>query len=665
MKTSRLLSLILCTLLLLSWQVETAYAQTVVNYNYVVKKITKDINGNNNTQEAPGFYRYYLNYADAVKDYNKMLSIFKQNPHINIDDKEIRGDFALQRTSKGFFSFNGVNGMGVIFGLEETKELILIKQDDANWQNYKIGKTSRDNTFEYKCRKIAANQYEYEVLVRGEVQLEALNVTGKYKRKTKEEFICGIHDDYANYLYHVILPKCKKEKKNRILVLPSIIDCETGDTVEHLMPASYEGKSYHKNNSKKKGADAIMTNNFIKHIEDLDHDDMGNIMIDSIIKYKKPTSKKYYRCSFKFYIEDAKHVLYEMEEPGTCERTIPFANITMDLPLTEEFYESPLEKPFDASESLDFNFKHGTAEIIEDAAYNASMQKLRELISDIEGKGGMILSADLSAYASPDGNDKINKDLADKRAKSAKEKISIGSLAKIQIKTIPYIDTWYHTAEMLEDAEHPAEAQVIRDALERHNKNSQAAYQDIRKCPTYADVIKPTLQKQCRIEFSARYWGKRLLTPKEAVAAYKENKNGIFSNGDYFNIYAELNDSAETDELTEIVYNRIIKKGEQYDRPIATYVMNKMAMLSIKRSTPDSTILMPLINENINKLNVIKNDPEGIKDSYIQNRPEVLLNQAIIYYMMGDINKAAEFIHILDINGWNSDELRKLKKIIF
>jgi len=508
MKTSRLLSLILCTLLLLSWQVETADAQTVVNYNYVVKKITKDINGNNSTQEAPGFYRYYLNYADAVKDYNKMMSILKQDPDINIDDKEIRGDFALQRTPKGFFSFNGINGMGVIFGFKEANELILIKQDDSNWQNYKIGRTSEDNKFEFKCRKIAANQYEYEVLVRGEVQLEALNVTGKYKRKTKEESICGIHDDHTYYQYHVTLPKCKKEKNNRILVLPSIIDCETGDTVEHLMPASYEGKSYHKKNSKKKGADAITNNNYIKYIEDLDHDDMGNIMIDSIIKYKKPTSKKYYRCSFKFYIEDAKHVLYEMEEPGTCERTIPFANITMDLPLTEEFYESAEEKFF-------------------------------------------------------------TKDL-----------------------------------------------------------------------------------------------GMKLLTPKEAVAAYKENKNGIFSNSDYYNIYAELNDSAETDELTEIVYNRVIKKGEQYDRPIATYVMNKMAMLSIKRGTPDSTILMPLINENINKLNVIKNDPEGIKDSYIQNRPEVLLNQAIIYYMMGDINKATELVQFLDINEWNSDELRKLKEII-
>ena len=276
--------------------------------------------------------------------------------------------------------------------------------------------------------------------------------------------------------------------------------------------------------------------------------------------------------------------------------------IAQHLSLTEEFYEKALEKPFDASESLDINFKHGTTEIIEDAAYNTSMQKLRELISYIEKNGGMILSAELCAYASPDGNDRINMELADKRAKAAKDKISVGSLAKVQFKTTPYIDTWNHTAEMLKESGHPTEAQIIREALDRHNQNSQAAYQDIRKYPTYADVIKPTLQKQCRIDFSAKYWGKKVLTPKEAVAAYKENKNGIFSNGDYYNIYAELKDSAEIDELTEIVYNRIIKKDEQYDRPIATYVMNKMAMLSIKRGTPDSTILMPLINENINKL---------------------------------------------------------------
>ena len=32
--------------------------------------------------------------------------------------------------------------------------------------------------------------------------------------------------------------------------------------------------------------------------------------------------------------------------------------------------------------------------------------------------------------------------------------------------------------------------------------------------------------------------------------------------------------------------------------------------------------------------------------------------------MMGDINKATELVQFLDINEWNSDELRKLKEII-
>ena len=741
MKTSRLLSLLLCTLLMLTWQAETADAQTVVNYNYVVKRKLQDEKGKEIINEAKGFYRYYLNYSDAVKDYNKIVSMLKADPYLPLNDKEIKGDFILQGTPNGEFSFTGVNGMGVIFILEETKELILIQHNDGNWSNFNVRQTSGDNKFEFKCKRISPELFEYEVFIRGAIQLGETIHTGKYQVKggnTRSSLDLG--DNMERWTYSITLPKCMHEKDTRIIILPYAVDCNTEDTIDYLTPATYEGKDYHALQQKRKGfdyykndqlgkkrviiknfsrldtihrpdsmvvslkkdskgrsvikatigdsiiyeydtlivnndqykvhkwADTITSIGFIKHIEDLPHDELGRIVIDTLIEWEKPDPKKVYRGVLKVFMEDYHHVFYQLEDPGTCLRITPFkflqmGAVAMDLKLTKDFYENALEKPSDAAESLDINFKHGTAEIIEDSAYFASMQKLHELVSDIEGKGGKILSAELRAYASPDGNDKINMELADKRAKAAKAKISIGSLAKVQIKTTPNIDTWEHTADMLDEAEYPAEAQVIRDALEKHNKNSQAAYQDIRKYPTYVDVIKPTLQKQCRIEFSAKYWVKKVLTPKEAVAAYYKKKNDNFSNGDYYNIFAELKDSAEIDTLTDIVYKRLIKRGKQYDRPIATYVMNKMALLSIKRGVPDSTILQPLINENNGtvRLYTINKDFSGIREDYTQNRPEILLNQAVIFYLLEKKERAKFFVDMLELNGWTSDELIKLK----
>lgn len=742
MKTSRLLSLILCTLLMLSWQVETAYAQTVVNYNYVVKTKKKDKQGKEIINEAPGFYRYYLSYADAVKDYNKIVSIIKSDPNntIKLYDQEIKGDFTLEGTPNGEFSFSGVNGMGLIFGLEETRELILIQHNDGNWSNFNVKTTSGDNKFEFKCKRIADGQFEYEVFIRGEIQLDEVKKTGEFKiQKGNRRGSVDLGDDIERWSYDFELPKIPNEKDSRVIILPYAVDCMTDDTIAYLPPCTYEGREYHKLQEKRKGfnylgndplggkrvqikehiqmdtihrpdtiykrvkkdakgklvydgdkpvyeeirenrdslivkrwTDTLSTVGFIKLIEELQHDENGKIRIDTVIEWKKPNPKNTYRGVLKVYVEDYHHIIHEMEDPGTCLRQTPFkflqmGAVAMDLKLNkDEFYESALEKPSDAAESLDINFKHGTAEIIEDSAYFASMQKLRELISDIEGKGGKILSAELSAYASPDGNDKINMELADKRAKAAKAKIAISSLARVQIKTTPFIDTWDHTAEMLEETEHPAEAQIIRDALERHNKNSQAAYQDIRKYPTYVEVIKPTLQKQCRIEFSAKYWVKKVLTPKEAVAAYYKKKNDNFSNGDYYNIYAELKDSAEIDTLTEIVYNKLIKRGKRYDVKIATYVMNKMALLSIKRGRPDSTILIPLIDETGGtlRLNTIKRDYTGIRNSYTQNRPEVLLNQAVIFYLLEKKDRAKYFVDMLELNGWSSEELIKLKNYL-
>lgn len=742
MKTSRLLSLILCTLLMLSWQVETAYAQTVVNYNYVVKTKKKNTNGEEIIKEAPGFYRYYLNYADAVKDYNKIVSIIKNpmNPNIKLSDQEIKGDFTLEGTP-GEFSFSGVNGMGLIFGLEETNELILIQHNDGNWSDFNVRQTSGDNKYEFKCKRVADGQFEYEVFIRGEIQIKNIDIDGKkieIKRPKRPSVDFG--DEFERWGCTIEIPKIRNEKDSRIIIIPYAVDCTTDDTIAHLPPCTYEGRDYHKLQEKRKGfnylgndplggkrvqikehiqmdtihrpdtiykrvkkdasgrlmedengyiyeeirenrdsliikrwTDTLSTVGFINYIENLEHIEKGNIRIDTTIIWKKPNIKKTYRGVLKIYVEDYHHIIHEMEDPGTCLRQTPFkflqmGAIAMDLKLNkEEFYESALEKPTEAGEKLDINFKYGTAEIIEDSAYFASMQKLHDLVSNIEGKGGKILNAKLSAYASPDGNEKINLDLADKRAKAAKAKVSIGSLARVQdFKTFSNIDTWEHTAEMLDEAEHPAEAQVIRDALERHNKNSQAAYQDIKKYPTYVEVIKPTLQKQCRIEFTTQFWVKKVLTSKEAVAAYYKKKNDNFSNGDYYNIYAELKDSAEIDTLTEIIYNKLIKRGQRYDVKIATYVMNKMALLSIKRGRPDSTILMPLIDETGStlRLNSKKRDFSGIRNSYTQNRPQILLNQAVIFYLLEKKDRAKYFVDMLELNGWSSEELIKLKNYL-
>lgn len=410
------------------------------------------------------------------------------------------------------------------------------------------------------------------------------------------------------------------------------------------------------------------TSGFICKIDQLQRDSSLNvIVIDTVIDWKKPIKDKTYRCVVKYSMEDYHHTYFQAEDPGTCLRINPFKFLQMgtaavDLPLTQEFYENAEEKPTDAEQGLRMQFQYNSANIIEDSLTNVDIQELHTIIRDINVNGGKILGATLEAYASPDGREDVNRRLAGERAQAARSRLGLGGM-KVDTKAV--IDTWENTAKLLDEDMHPREAQAIRNAL-ANSKNDYEAYQEIRKMETYADVVKPTLEKQCRINFKFKFFTKRKLNPREAVQAYYKKKNDLFSNGDYYNMFAEIKDSVELDTLTTIVYNRLIKQQKAYDRPLAPYVVNRMAMMGIRKNLPDSTILAALIEDNgaTFQLNWKKTDPDGIRDPIIMNRPEIVLNQAVTYYILQEPDRASFYVDMLKENGYNSPALERLNAYI-
>lgn len=684
-------------------------------------------------KQQSGFYGHYYEYAEALRNYNTIVKGIKDYKNT----KDYRNQMALSSTITGEFSFQGANGMGVVFSTEDD-ELLIIQHDDGNWANYKKGRTNKGNEYEYRCRKVADGNFEYVIYIAGGQQLENVNVDSKLKRKggnTRSALDLG--DDVEYWSYHFELPVLKNESDTRIIILPYAIDCQTEDTIDYLPPGIYEGRSYHDLQIKRKGFDffrndplgmertlikhivrydtihrpdrqvirprrdpntnrlvyhgdtpvydTLLVNNdsiivnrweekkssigFINFIDNLVHRE-GRIIIDTLIQYKKPDHDRKYRGYIRVFMEDYHHVFHEVEDPGTCLRISPYKFLQMGaatatLELTQEFFESSVERPSESALDLGMKFGHNTADIIEDSLYYDSMSKLEDAIANVRLLGGQILNAELESFASPDGNDKHNMELAQRRAIAAKNRINIGG--KTTIKTTPNIDTWEHTAELLDENFHPAEAQYIRNTLAKHNYNKQAAFPEIRNYPSYMEVIKPILESQCRIVFKFQFYTKKKLNAKEAVAAYYKNKHDqTYSNGDYYNMFAELKDEAELDTLTEIVYNKLVKRSKQYDAPLATYVINRMALLNVRRGRPDSTTLAPLINESGSNLvlNFIKTDFTGIRRDYKQNRPEILLNQAVVFYLLQKEERAKFFVDMLIENGYSSTELTRLLNFI-
>lgn len=424
-------------------------------------------------------------------------------------------------------------------------------------------------------------------------------------------------------------------------------------------------REYEDSISSRTHTDTIQGYGYIKGIELLPHDNDRNVIaIDTTIVYKKPKKTGKYRGSVNYTTEDYHHQSFSDFYPGTCLRISPYKFLEMtaaavDMPLTSEFAEVAEEIKNEAKEGIDIQFRHTTADTLK-----VDWAKIMKVEHDMEvlGSGrGQIISATMTAFASPDGALQTNLNLASRRAKVAMSLLH----APIKIVPDPQVDTWKETARRLRETGHPEEAERIENILTTVS-NDQAAFPKIRSISSYVDVIKPVLESQCRIEFRYEYYVEHQMDAQEAVDAYYKDRTRPYSNGDYYNMFSMITDSVELERLTEIAYERIIKSNKKYDSPIAPYVINRYAVLQIRRGLADSTILKPLIYEwkGTLPLNYEKNDPDGILDVILCNRPEILLNQAVIFYQLQEPARAKWIVDRLKNQGYNNPNMNKLNYFI-
>ena len=133
-----------------------------------------------------------------------------------------------------------------------------------------------------------------------------------------------------------------------------------------------------------------------------------------------------------------------------------------------------------------------------------------------------------------------------------------------------------------------------------------------------------------------------MLTAKEAAEIYKKSPNRMFSNGDYFNIFTEIKDSLELDRLTEIAYDRVITKNGDIESQFAPYIINRMALLKLRQGTPDTMMLKPLIDES-KRFFTFNDHNQGSDITF--NRPEIILNQAVMFYMLNEPARAKGLVN--------------------
>lgn len=507
------------------------------------------------------------------------------------------------------------------------------------------------------------SKLNYEIVFAGDnsgILIDQVNVLEKRKGVNFQELPPVDDGPSLHWKVNMSLPPYYMTKHRRMIFQPIAIDCQTEDTLQYLEPIVVEGDKYHMNQIKRKTFDYNRNDSlapfYHPEVEVVD-DEPFSFSWEST--YAKPDPDKSYKWISSLVIEDYSHVVFRDDDhQGTCNSRKPWKMLDVgmakkEITLDPRYYELARAKLRQVPRDLQLTFVVGKDELTPDTANQAM---LKQLVEELRSYGRSLMNLTVQGTASPEGNIQANTKLANDRARKALNIIgnSIKS-AGLQVRD-PLVYTWEDVADSLQERGQNLEA----DELRKYSKSGDKA--NIGKMMVANPLIKEIMQNQRLMKCTYTIRLNKVLDPKEAVWAYyndpdyRQGGNGMFSNGDYYNLFQEIKDSAELRKLTFRAYKEnSVRKTSKYS-PFAAYLANRVACYRIEEDSVDLKILAPFIDMR-SGLEVER--PISFDNSYMYtvNRKEIVANQAIMYFKASKLAEASYLAAKLP----NTDEYRDIK----
>ncbi len=521
--------------------------------------------------------------------------------------------------------------------------------------------------------EIVEGKTEYDVVI----NVQRLREVVKQGNAVEREFIGGGNGDTGdgNCYFHISLniPKGYGKESSRLIIQTYAVDCQTDDTLAYCDPLVYEGREYHALQNRRMDYDYFANDKLAGAYHDrmeITSDDW--IRIDTTVVYQKPDKNLTYRGPYTYVLEDYHHVYKRGGWGGTClvERPFKFLDFTpalAEIPLTEEFREDAQSQFGQENRDLQLRFVVGKDVLEEDSMNQVNIDKL---ISELRSYGEKLVAPKIQGYASPDGGMKVNQDLALRRAQYAARIIQRYLPAGTSVSSSSSVYTWNDVADALAKKGLQDYADQVRAIAARTDSPDR----ELKMLDFYATDVEPILESMRAMRASYQYLRAKVLTAEEAVEEYYSHKRDYqlgkkkFSNGDFWNIYNNLNDEAEADSLTLLAYNYITKDPEYAtENIIAPYVANRYAIYNLNKGTPNARILEPFIDLSYHNVNAKKAIDDFLTITI--NRKEILLNQAVTYFQEQKLDSALFFINWLhkanvsDVTLDNMEKYMNLKRL--
>lgn len=618
----------------------TLHAQEAENINANFKVI---FHNKHTGEDEQGKVRYsfYANIDKAKEVKAKLERVISNSGNdpmkLVSNIEKVRREYKISRESKGNgrFSLNIMSGMAVVI-LAEEDGLVAI-------------------------REIQRGQTEYEV--RFDVQrLKGAQATGQRKLKPRTTIV-ETDNGMEQFRIQIPIDRDYVKESSRLILQTYAVDCLTEDTVDYCCPLVYEEEEYHDLQDKRMCFDYEKNDKLAKSYV------AGGIpgFIDTTIVYEKPDKRRSYKGPTRYAIEDYHHVCFESVVGGSCLRIRPFKFLDFsvaipEMTLTEEFKEIADIVTDNKQTDLNLVFVQGKDILTDDSINDVER---RRLIKELEAYGSDLTNPVIIGTSSPEGSEKTNMELAKKRANVAKGFISPYLPRKVQPSVQTRIYTWEDVAAELMRIRRPDEANAVTEAIAANGSNKGGLDAAIRALPFYETSVVPIINRMRMMKFTYQVIVQHVMEPHEAVAAYYKKKHIYLegkeklSSGDYYNIYATMEDSLELDTLTMMAYNWLKEKpiDALYGEKIAPYVYYKMARLKQRNGEPDTLLLKPLIDDSLG-IDINKN---MYGEAFKMNRQDIIVAQAMNYYQLQKFAKAQEYISWLKDYGKTPVGLDKLE----
>lgn len=551
---------------------------------------------------------------------------------------------------------------------------------------------------------ITAGKTYYNLMIETH-ELGSLSIIGDPPIKKGPPFITG--DGTTIFPISLSIPRDQIHKSTRIYIQPYAVDCQNEDTLSYLTSIVYEGDTYHALQDKRMGFDYFRNDSLgyvyrasvvqgfqdidpkkkskeklnrnylslaskreeyanmaqkdtvvLKRLDDLVLDSLGkNVIVNATIKYIMPDRNGSYKGPYVCALEDYHRVYYKQSYPGTClfRRPFKFIDFTAGLPdmeLKTDFYEEAESQFQRMNGNLDLRFQRGKAELVEDSMNNVVLARVASELGAQENLIGS--SVTVIAASSPEGGDKVNQDLAKKRANVARNMLS----RYLPRNTSPKVDvklyTWDDVADELDKKGRRVDAQKVRDIIAANNGNKKAIDRAMLQADFYESVIEPVLATMRMMRYTYLFEKNHVMDSQEVVESYYSNKKEYISgkrtlsSGDYYNLYNNITDSLELDTITNMAYEFLKKKDNIFAERIAPYVYNRKARMLLDAGIPDTTLLMPFIDEPVSdtifdkRLNYKETKSDG--SEVCMNFQDICITQAMNFYQLQMFGRAHKYI---------------------